>query len=216
MSPSCTDTLEDDDDDGNDDIIINATTSEDFDMIDSQPASSPLPWFSPSPTTPNTNNPATNTRIPTPIHPYFSRADINMSDLSPIGNANPAPTSWHDPGLLTSYTESWNPAPPRARRLPSPISEGADDDDLKSPATSLANGLLKGLGVSDMEVEDGEVASTVTQEPGTATARSDKASVESSREGEGKGKMVFSMGFRADCEKCRMRVPGHYSHVFRV
>lgn len=22
----------------------------------------------------------------------------------------------------------------------------------------------------------------------------------------------FRMGFRADCEKCRMRVPGHYSH----
>ncbi|KZF22888.1 hypothetical protein L228DRAFT_268266 [Xylona heveae TC161] len=28
-------------------------------------------------------------------------------------------------------------------------------------------------------------------------------------------KLVFSMGFRADCEKCLMRVPGHYSHVYR-
>ena len=30
------------------------------------------------------------------------------------------------------------------------------------------------------------------------------------------GKVVFSMGFRADCDKCRERVPGHYSHVLRV
>ena len=33
---------------------------------------------------------------------------------------------------------------------------------------------------------------------------------------EGGSKVVFSMGFRADCEKCRERVPGHYSHVLRV
>lgn len=23
----------------------------------------------------------------------------------------------------------------------------------------------------------------------------------------------FTMGYRADCEKCRMRVPGHYTHL---
>jgi len=26
---------------------------------------------------------------------------------------------------------------------------------------------------------------------------------------------VFSMGFRADCEKCKMKIPGHYSHIIR-
>ncbi|MCJ1306616.1 hypothetical protein MMC25_000259 [Agyrium rufum] len=31
-----------------------------------------------------------------------------------------------------------------------------------------------------------------------------------------KGKVVLSMGYRADCEKCRERVPGHYSHVLRT
>ena len=31
-----------------------------------------------------------------------------------------------------------------------------------------------------------------------------------------RGKTVLSMGFRADCEKCRERVPGHWSHVLRV
>ena len=33
--------------------------------------------------------------------------------------------------------------------------------------------------------------------------------------GENRAKIVFSMGFRADCEKCRERVPGHYSHVLK-
>lgn len=31
-----------------------------------------------------------------------------------------------------------------------------------------------------------------------------------------KGKMTISMGYRADCEKCRMRVPGHYNHLIRA
>ena len=30
-----------------------------------------------------------------------------------------------------------------------------------------------------------------------------------------RGKPMFSMGFRADCEMCRNRVPGHYNHIFR-
>ncbi|KAE8349247.1 hypothetical protein BDV28DRAFT_152067 [Aspergillus coremiiformis] len=31
-----------------------------------------------------------------------------------------------------------------------------------------------------------------------------------------KKKITFSMGFRADCEKCRCKVPGHYSHIIRT
>ncbi|KAI4100336.1 MAG: hypothetical protein LQ339_005509 [Xanthoria mediterranea] len=30
-----------------------------------------------------------------------------------------------------------------------------------------------------------------------------------------KGKMSISMGYRADCEKCRLKVPGHYNHWIR-
>jgi hypothetical protein len=29
-------------------------------------------------------------------------------------------------------------------------------------------------------------------------------------------KIVFSMGYRADCDKCREKVPGHYSHILRI
>jgi len=31
--------------------------------------------------------------------------------------------------------------------------------------------------------------------------------------GAGGMKRSFSMGYRADCEKCRMKVPGHFSHI---
>ncbi|KAL9127814.1 MAG: hypothetical protein Q9217_003374 [Psora testacea] len=31
-----------------------------------------------------------------------------------------------------------------------------------------------------------------------------------------RGKPMFSMGFRADCDMCRNQVPGHYNHIFRA
>lgn len=31
-----------------------------------------------------------------------------------------------------------------------------------------------------------------------------------------RGKIMFSMGFRADCDLCRQRVPGHTNHIFRA
>lgn len=31
-----------------------------------------------------------------------------------------------------------------------------------------------------------------------------------------KKKVGFSMGYRADCDKCRLKVPGHYSHIDRA
>ncbi len=34
--------------------------------------------------------------------------------------------------------------------------------------------------------------------------------------GESGSKPVISMGFRADCDKCREKVPGHYSHMLKV
>lgn len=31
-----------------------------------------------------------------------------------------------------------------------------------------------------------------------------------------KGKTMLSMGYRADCDKCRRKVPGHYSHLIQT
>ena len=37
-----------------------------------------------------------------------------------------------------------------------------------------------------------------------------------SNRGANRGRMIIAMGYRADCEKCQLRVPGHYSHFVRV
>lgn len=47
--------------------------------------------------------------------------------------------------------------------------------------------------------------------PGAAPAPAPPASSASSAS----RKVTFSMGFRADCEKCQQKVPGHYSHIIR-
>jgi hypothetical protein len=31
---------------------------------------------------------------------------------------------------------------------------------------------------------------------------------------ENKPRLQYKMGYRSDCEKCRLRVPGHYAHIF--
>ncbi|PGH21361.1 hypothetical protein AJ80_03278 [Polytolypa hystricis UAMH7299] len=33
--------------------------------------------------------------------------------------------------------------------------------------------------------------------------------------GSGRARMAIAMGYRADCDKCQQRVPGHYSHIIR-
>jgi hypothetical protein len=70
-----------------------------------------------------------------------------------------------------------------------------------------------------MEVED--PSDTIMEEPKTALKKGHTRSKYSLRNWGGFGSEIpgvgvkrgFSMGYRSDCEKCRMRVPGHFSHV---
>lgn len=43
-----------------------------------------------------------------------------------------------------------------------------------------------------------------------------KAPLGIAKAGPRKGKTMLSMGYRADCDKCRRKVPGHYSHLIRT
>lgn len=93
-----------------------------------------------------------------------------------------------------------------SRDLPSPISEGQ-----ASPSV-ITDGL------SGMQME------TIEQmERDTPTKKGHSRSKHSLRNWTGFGmdgningpgsKRTFSMGYRADCEKCRNKVPGHFSHI---
>ena len=92
----------------------------------------------------------------------------------------------------------------RRKRLPSPIGE---DDDMLSPTAvtgrrpdhsdAYCNQYpIYPSGVDVME-ENTPLANIRFTEPNT-------------------NRTMLSMGYRADCEKCRTRVPGHYNHVIRT
>lgn len=139
-------------------------------------------------------------RIPTPIYSQFSShvrsgekidQSMTLSDSYIYNGAGPTPTR-------------------NNRRLPSPISE----DEAISPSS-----LIQSLGDVQMEVE--ELADTIAEEPQATPKKGHTRSKHSLRNWGGFGSETpgvgirrgFSMGYRSDCEKCRMRVPGHFSHV---
>lgn len=120
--------------------------------------------------------------------------------------------------------------------VPSPI----DEDEVPTPpsAAEAAGSQLSMLSVNDMEIEPtvpgipsitierssedrmmGNEVVGVRKQRARSGAQSN-GSVSPVRLGTsmtdagmgGVGKKGFSMGFRADCEKCRMKVPGHMNH----
>lgn len=159
--------------------------SDDFEMEDNVHLS---PTISPTQYSPNVVG-----RIPTPIHSAFApyiraeKATLNHED-----------NFADDEAMVDRFR--------RGRRLPSPISEGE-----MSPSV-LADGL------EDMQME---VDRSSSQQ--TPTKKGHQRSKHSVRQWSGMGgdlqsagqgmKRSFSMGYRADCEKCRNQVPGHFSHI---
>ena len=180
----------------------------DMDMGDSQPAaSSPRRWL-PHPLTPSPNAsprslfPQQGTckassdtvqlgRLPTPIYGYFQQSVDARMDL--------------DGGLGSTESRSQQEIDyenyVRRRRLPSPISEDEDMDY----STALAGGMMGRL--------DMNTANQDTPEPIKATQGS---VAEKKGPFQRSGRMSFSMGVRASCDMCRMRVPGHSVHIFRT
>jgi hypothetical protein len=141
------------------------------------------------------NDPSTSItgRIPTPIH----------SSFAPFIRAEKA-SMHHDVDFADD--EAMVDRFRRGRRLPSPISEGET-----SPSVIVA-----GFGDMQMEVENSS-----HHDKETPTKKGHQRSKHSLRNWTGlemnspaQGlKRSFSMGYRADCEKCRMKVPGHFSHI---
>jgi hypothetical protein len=150
-------------------------------------------------------------RIPTPIHPTFRRGGLSGLSYPMSGSAGGLNTSDGADGALASRMQAppvWNTRQDadndRARRMPSPISE---DEDIPSTPTALTQTQLSRLSFSHASAAD--QMDTETSGPSLAlppTPRGRK------RSGALTGMGRFSMGYRDDCEKCRQRVPGHYSH----
>jgi hypothetical protein len=144
-------------------------------------------------------------RIPTPIHATFNRGGMNGLGYPTSGSAGSVTSNALPPlpGLMVrkNRQEQGNN---RNRRMPSPISE---DDDIPNTPTTLTESQLSRLSVSHADAEEMEMGTESAPPlvlPPTPRGRK--------RSGALTGTPRFSMGYRDDCEKCRQRVPGHYSH----
>ncbi|KAF2190919.1 hypothetical protein K469DRAFT_558053 [Zopfia rhizophila CBS 207.26] len=208
---------------------------DDFDIIGSQPPDSPLVPFSLRPAKLNAQlfaEPASNTgRIPTPIHGtfYAPRGPVRGGGIAGLeypGSGMAGSLGMGRVGMTDNYLgvpEVPILHPPvmrkqaqvdadRGRRMPSPISE---DEDIPDTPTAFTQSQLSRLSVTTTSSSDAtnvgmeeEKAGNVVPPPGVVTTPSRGRK----RSGAFTGKGRFSMGYREDCDKCRARIPGHYSH----
>ncbi|KAF4551053.1 Hypothetical protein D9617_15g044070 [Elsinoe fawcettii] len=91
-------------------------------------------------------------------------------------------------------------------RLPSPI----DDDEPHTPTTA-AGSQLSMLSVNDMDIDSGSITPVRQEsENGSFIRRQRQRSGAFISPPEAAKRIQF--GYRADCEKCRNKVPGHMNH----
>ena len=185
--------------------------------VRSQPPDSPFgghffrpPTLNPSSSTLSEHG--TTGRIPTPIHSTFNRGSMNGLGYPTSGAAGGVTSHPPLPGLtVRKNRQEPTSNHDRSRRMPSPISE--DDDNIPDTPTTLTQSQLSRLSVShanaaddmDMELEEESFAGGPLAAPPTPRGRKRSGALTGST-----GR--FSMGYREDCDKCRQKVPGHYSH----
>ncbi|KAF1978441.1 hypothetical protein BU23DRAFT_449878 [Bimuria novae-zelandiae CBS 107.79] len=149
-------------------------------------------------------------RIPTPIYPSFQ----NTGGMGGVGYPNSGfaggmatsngflgipPTPSNGPTMQTPHRRQRSQD--RTIRMPSPISE---DEDIPDTPTAQTQSQLSRLSVTTNYSSDR--MDTEMPPPSATPTRGRK------RSGALTGMGRFSMGYRDDCEKCQLRVPGHYSH----
>jgi hypothetical protein len=163
-------------------------------------------------------------RVPTPIYGHFTSTDVNMDTSEAALNSFIHPAARfqlrHNHNILSpmmseegeSEADWW-----RKRRLPSPaespiMSQRMETDELTSP------GVMDVLSFDNMKTHNSGILNGADQSPPlSCSSRGSKGHAMFERRSDPgsdtprKGKLV--MGFRADCEKCQKRVPGHYSHI---
>ncbi|KAG9300703.1 hypothetical protein G9A89_023501 [Geosiphon pyriformis] len=81
-------------------------------------------------------------------------------------------------------------------------------DFRESEPMECDNDLQFSAGSNNFGLGDGEMGSS------SASASTSNPSLVRRERGERQTHLPYTMGYRADCEKCRLKVPGHYAHVF--
>lgn len=174
------------------------------------------------------------TRMPTPIQPSFA-AQVR-GQQGEWASTNPAMTAPNGINNMGHQQESFtgDQAVPRTmnghvdwhsvqnnRRIPSPISECEDgvnaqevrQGSLPSPSSFDAMSHPNANMVVDHHHHaQGEEADSPGPSPERRGHARSKHTINSWTWQPGM-KKSFSIGYRSDCEKCRLKVPGHFNHI---
>ena len=180
-------------------------------------------------------------RMPTPIQPSFA-AQVRGQHNGWAASGEPTPPFNGTINMGHHHTNSTNGAAvPRTmgneadwhavqqnRRLPSPISEGDDGSNHQKEFTDAsAHPLHTHMDTGDHAMDHPNAMMDI--EPRTNTPPLDangEPTTPSPKRGHVRNmhtvnnwtwqpgmKKSFSIGYRADCEKCRLKVPGHFNHI---
>lgn len=148
---------------------------------------------------------------PSPLPSSRINQSLTISDLQPLGSgagdAMPASTLDYNHGPGSGGW--WVP------RLPSPVSDGAEDLTSSRSSPSDTEMAFHPLSPCDRPrkwpvAPDEPPGGFLVESPDANKAPPSGTTVAT-----GKKKVGFSMGYRSDCDKCRRKVPGHYSHIIR-
>ncbi|SPO07510.1 uncharacterized protein DNG_10204 [Cephalotrichum gorgonifer] len=177
-------------------------------------------------------------RVPTPIQPSFmtqvrgsSWAEAPETEVGRPNGVNnlghqPTPPADAIPRTMAADVE-WSAV--RNRRLPSPISEAEDTQSGTTPDTidgTFTTNLAARLASQVSITTPGERLGNPTDEAPCAKHEGEPTTPSPGRKGHTRSKhtinswthdpgmkKTFSMGYRTDCEKCRLKVPGHFNHI---
>jgi hypothetical protein len=189
----------------------------DMEMADSQPRefSSPQPWqrqrsndMLAPPNIPlllDTQHRHGSERLPTPIYGHFTDIDVNM-DMHGTGAR---PSTLLSPFIREEEETPWW----RGHRLPSPVDT---PDEFMTPI-SQAEGMMDRPDADTAGSND----TTINETPFPALPSQGRSILEAMSESfgaelEAPRSRRLVMGVRGDCDKCRRKVPGHYSHIVYV
>ncbi|KAL9112985.1 MAG: hypothetical protein Q9227_002850 [Pyrenula ochraceoflavens] len=180
---------------------------QDMDMDDSEPSwedTPKPPSYSNSmlaPIRPPPQSSDNTGRIPTPIYGHFNTNTLPH---------RPTTSYPSNPSLLPAAIPR-EPDWTRRGRLPSPV---YDEDEPMSPAMGEAMDTLKlSTPTTPMHPLSNRGQDTLFDRP---RRRSRTGAISAGGDGSSSSRTSrLFVGFKADCEKCQMRVPGHYSHIIR-
>lgn len=154
---------------------------------------------------------------PSPIPRSLVEQSLNITpnQALPSANYNSAVPMDHCPTLSTggSDVKIQEPAWQCYPRLPSPISE--DGDVPASDCKTSSNDAEMSYTLSHPASPHGhDFHHDQWQQRGISEVTGPSSSA--TRRTPSKKKVTFFMGYRADCDKCQRKVPGHYSHIIHT